>query len=312
MLSRRNVRIKAMQQLYSLSQDRELSFSEAMTAFRKSIQDAFLLYMLNLHSLVKVCSFASEDANHRSKKHIRSEEDKVFTDKLYTNPKIQSLATNKPFQDALKKEGFDKAIDDDLFRKIYKEFAKEASYVQYISNTETTDEDTVEVLLELYRACRRNELFNEIMDDLFASWADDKSLVIGSVKKTIKALPVEGKFFTEFLPDEETVEEVGTTLLQRIHDEGKELDQLIEPLLENWDSERVAIIDMILIKMGVVEMKYLKTIPTKVTIDEYVELSKMYSTDKSKEFVNGVLDKLLKVLQDQGMIVKEGRGLLES
>lgn len=105
---------------------------------------------------------------------------------------------------------------------------------------------------------------------------------------------------------------MGTTLLKKIHHENGDLEKLIEPLLENWDSERVAVIDMILIKMGVIEMKYLKTIPTKVTIDEYVELSKMYSTDKSKEFVNGVLDKILKILQEQGMIVKEGRGLLES
>jgi len=312
MLSRRNVRIKAMQQLYSLTQDRELSFPEAMQAFRRSIQDAFLLYLLNLHSLVKVCSIATEDAGHRAKKHIKSEEDKLFTDKLYNNSKILSLVQNKPFQDSLKKEGFEKAIDDDLFRKIYKEFSKEASYIQFIAKQDTTDEDIVEILLELYRACRRNELFNEIMDDLFSSWADDKSLVIGSVKKTIKALPVDGKFFNEFLPDEETVEEVGTTLLKKIYHENGDLEKLIEPLLENWDSERVAVIDMILIKMGVIEMKYLKTIPTKVTIDEYVELSKMYSTDKSKEFVNGVLDKILKILQEQGMIVKEGRGLLES
>ena len=89
------------------------------------------------------------------------------------------------------------------------------------------------------------------------------------------------------------------------------LENLINPVLENWDSERVAIIDMILIKMGIVEMMNIKTIPTKVSLDEYVELSKNYSTDKSKEFVNGVLDKLLKNLIEQGHIIKEGRGLLE-
>ncbi len=310
MLSRRNVRIKAMQQLYSLSQDKDLSFAEALRAFRRSIQDSFLLYALNLYSIVKVCSFATEDAALRSKKHIKSEEDLIFKDTLYTNPLVQSLVNNKFFQDILKKEKIAETIDDDIFRKIYKEFSKEEAYQNFLKK-ENSREDIIEMLLELYRVCRRNELFNEVMDDLFASWADDKSLVIGAVKKTIKALPVEGKFFLEFEPEEETVEEVGILLMKKYNEENGELSKLIEPLLENWDSERVAVIDMILIKMGIIEMKYLKTIPTKVTMDEYVELSKMYSTDKSKEFINGLLDKVLKDLQEKGLIIKEGRGLIE-
>lgn len=310
MLSRRNVRIKAMQQLYSLSQDKELRFEQALSAFNKSVHEAFLLYLLNLHSLVKVCSFASEDAKNRSKKHIKTEEDQQFTDILFSNTLVQSLVNHKGFQDLINKEGFLELIDDDLFRKIYKEFSKEEAYLNFLKVNSTKDA-LVEILLELYRACRRNELFNEIMDDLFASWSDDKSLVIGAVKKTIKALPVEGKFYSDYTPDPETIQEVGTFLMTKYWEESDKLNALIDPLLENWDSERVATLDMILIKMGIIELKYLKTIPTKVTIDEYVELSKIYSTDKSKEFINGLLDKILKDLQESGQIIKEGRGLVE-
>jgi N utilization substance protein B len=85
----------------------------------------------------------------------------------------------------------------------------------------------------------------------------------------------------------------------------------IEPTLKNWDAERVAILDMVMLKMALCELLHFPTIPTKVTLNEYVEISKLYSTDKSKEFINGILDRLMKELLEKGRIVKEGRGLIE-
>ena len=127
----------------------------------------------------------------------------------------------------------------------------------------------------------------------------------------MKALPTEGPFYMEHFPDDDTVYNFGEFLLKKVHSEEKELEKMITPVLENWESERVAIVDMILIKMALIELINFKTIPCKVTLNEYVELSKSYSTDKSKEFVNGVLDKLMKELQDNNIIAKEGRGLVD-
>ena len=311
MLSRRNVRIKVMQQLYSLNQDKELTFKDIKSAYRHSLLNAFHLYLLNLYSIIKVCSFAVEDATNRKKKHLKSEEDLKFSDKLYTNPLVKSLATNQFLQKRLKTDRIGEGIDEDIFRKIYKEFTKEEKYVKYIMEDDTSSENLVELLLELYRVCRRNELFNEIMDDHYSGWPDDKSLVIGAVKKTLKVLPSQADFISEHLPDDETVTEFGETLLDKTYQSNSELDQLIKPVLVNWEAERIAIIDLILIKMAITEMVNIKTIPPKVTLNEYVELAKMYSTDKSQEFVNGVLDRLLKDLQEENKIIKEGRGLLD-
>lgn len=308
MLSRRNVRVKVMQQLYSLAQDKELSFDEAVKAYHRTISDSFSLYLLNLFCIIKVCSFAEEDYRIRQTKHIKTEDDKLFTDKIYSNPLVNSLLKNEHLNKQFALEKCAVGLDDDLFRKIYKDFCKDENYIKYIIS-ESTHEDHVEILLELYRFCRKSELFNEIMDDRFASWADDKSLVIGALKKTLKILPNSGKFYEEYIPDDDTVESFGKFLLENTNHLDAELGEAISPILENWDSERVALIDMILIKMGVVEMVHFKTIPPKVTLNEYVELSKSYSTDKSKEFVNGVLDKLLKQFEANGKIVKEGRGL---
>ncbi len=311
MLSRRNVRVKVMQQLYSLSQDKDLKFAGAIVAYHHSIDESFKLYLLNLFCIIKVCYFAAEDVKIRQTKHIKTEEDKVFTDKLYSNPLIHSLVNNKFLNALFTKEGYDTGMDNDLLKKIYKEFIKEEAYQNYILKKDNSASDHEELLLELYRYCRKNELFNEIMDDRFAGWADDKSLVIGALKKTLKALPCSDAFYKEYVPDSDTVNDFGEFLLKTTHLEDQTLQSMINPVLENWDSERVALIDMILIKMGIVELMNFSTIPSKVTLNEYVELSKQYSTDKSKEFVNGVLDKILKDLQENGKIVKEGRGLLE-
>ncbi|MGB4968659.1 MAG: transcription antitermination factor NusB [Saprospiraceae bacterium] len=297
-----------MQQLYSIAQDRELTFKEAKQAYFNTIHDSFRLYLLNLYCIMKVCSAAAEDFKIRSAKHIKSADDKHFTDKIYSNHLVTSLVSNKKLQDKFKEEKCVDGLEEDLFRRIYKEFCKEESYQKYLTS-ESTDEDHVEILLELYRFCRKNEVFNEIMDDRFTGWMDDKSLVIGALKKTLKILPRSGPIYEEHIPDDDTVINFGQFLLETTYREDKDLENLINPVLENWDSERVALIDMILIKMGVVEMSHFKTIPAKVTLNEYVELSKTYSTDKSKEFVNGVLDKLLKQLEAEGKIVKEGRGL---
>ena len=310
MLSRRNVRVKVMQRLYSLAQDKDLTFDQALKAFHGSIEDTFDLYLLNLYCIQKICSFATEDQKHRLTKHIKSDEDKVFTDKLYNNPLLKSLASNKALQDKYKKLGFFD-IEEDVLRKVYKDFVKEEMHQKFILSSDNTNEEIVEVLLELYRVCRKNEVFNEVMDDRFAIWTDDKSLVIGTLKKTLKALPTEGPFYMEHFPDDDTVYNFGEFLLKKVHSEEKELEKMITPVLENWESERVAIVDMILIKMALIELINFKTIPCKVTLNEYVELSKSYSTDKSKEFVNGVLDKLMKELQDNNIIAKEGRGLVD-
>ena len=106
MLSRRNVRVKVMQRLYSLSQDKDLTFDQALKAFHESIEDTFNLYLLNLYCIQKICAFSSEDLKHRTTKHIKTDEDKNFTDKLFTNDLIQSLIKNKGLQDKFKKTRF--------------------------------------------------------------------------------------------------------------------------------------------------------------------------------------------------------------
>jgi N utilization substance protein B len=311
MLSRRNVRVKVMQVLYAQNRDESLDQKATVKEYWKKIEDSFDLLLFSIYNLINITRTATDDIEKRKAKHLPSDLDKVFTPKLWSNSMIQGLVKNKVIQQKFEKKGFAQKVDKDHFRSIYFEFCKEESYTQFISN-ETDNEQNLEMLLELFRFCRRSELFNEIIEDHFANWEDDKSLIIGTIKKVLKALPSDDEnFIMEHYPDAETCKEYGEFLLNKTFNDNDALLQLIEPVLQNWDADRVAILDMIMLKMALCEFMYCPTIPTKVTLNEYVELAKSYSTSKSKEFINGILDKLLQELKTKGLVVKEGRGLLD-
>ena len=311
MLSRRNVRVKVMQVLYAQSRDESLDQESTVREYWKKIEESFNLLLFSLYAIIEITRSAQEDADKRKVKHLPTEADKLFKPKLWTNPMIQTLAGNKVLARKFEKLQFDKIVDKDHFRNIYFDFSKEELYQNYILQ-ETSNDENLEMLLELFRFCRRSELFNEIIEDHFASWEDDKSIIIGTIKKVLKDVPTDNSdFIMEHYPTRDTTEEYGEFLLKRTIVEDKLLLTQIKPVLENWDAERVAVLDMIMLKMALCEFMYCPTIPTKVTLNEYVELAKTYSTSKSKEFVNGILDRLLQDLISTGKVVKEGRGLIE-
>ena len=304
MLSRRSVRIKAMQFLFSLSRDKELNFEEATKRYWASIDRAFDLYLYNLYVLKCITECAVSDAENRKIKHLPTEYDKSFTDKLWSNRHMVFLRDSALLQKHFENKNFGEISNTDYFKKIYSSFAKSDVYKKYISSPGSSEGD-LSILLDLYRHCRKDELFNELMEDSYPQWIDDKSVVVGTVKKTLKEIPSEDKdFFQKYYPDDQTVKYYGYELLKRTYEENESLLEHIKPTLKNWDHERVAIIDMILLKMALSEFLYFPTIPTTVTLNEYVEVSKNYSTAKSKDFINGVLDRLRKDFEEKDMISK--------
>ncbi|MBK9012763.1 MAG: transcription antitermination factor NusB [Saprospiraceae bacterium] len=311
MLSRRNIRIKVMQVLYAMSRDKELSFRHAMLLYNNSIRQSFEMYLFNVLQLVRVAEYAKIDYNSKLAKHRPTDEDKAFRPKLCDNEIIRSIQDNRGFKTLLTTQKILEKMSEDDTRYLYNEFAKTEDYIEFLASKDDSPEFYRQAMLNLYKHFNGSEHFNEMVEDRYFSWYDDKSLIVGAMKKTLKALPASGDFYSEFEPTDETVKEFGEILLQKVNSEDKELLEIIEPALKNWDAERVAILDMILLKMALCELMTFNTIPTKVTLNEYVEISKQYSTDKSKDFINGILDRLMKKLEKEGRIVKEGRGLIE-
>ncbi|PSR12675.1 MAG: hypothetical protein DA408_05600 [Bacteroidetes bacterium] len=313
MLSRRNVRVKVMQVLYAINREQSTVATPkaALRYYNKLVDDSFQLYLYNLLVLLRVAEYSRQDEIRRSSKLRPSQADTDFTAKLANNPALQSLAVNTRLNNAFGRLKQARQLDADLIRQLYTDFAQTEGYLAYLDTPEGETKDHQAIYLELYKFLLNNETFESILEDHFPLWTDDKSLVVGAMKKTIKALPVEEDFLDEYVPEGETIQEFGEKLLEKAIEADVEMLAVIEPSLKNWDAERVAILDMILIKMALTEFLYFPSIPTKVTLNEFVEISKLYSTDKSKDFINGILDRLLKKLSEDGLINKQGRGLKE-
>ncbi len=311
MLSRRSVRIKVMQLLYMLNRDEQLAFPDLVKEYNDGIWKTYELYIFHLYLLLKVAQYAEKDAVNRAAKHLPTDEDKTFTPRLYSNPCTQSLANHTQFLNIVAKYKANEDLDDDLIRVMYLAFADSPEYKAYLALEEPANDDHTKILLELYRFLAANDIFVELSEDRYNNLPDDESLVTGAIKKTLKVTPLSGEFYKEFEPSDETVREFGEQLLRKTCQEDLALFEQIEPMLKNWDADRVAVLDMIMLKMALCELLHFPTIPTKVTLNEFVEISKVYSTDKSKDFINGILDRLMKKLLKEEIIVKEGRGLIE-
>ncbi len=312
MLSRRNVRIKVMQVIYSMNRGGSLNTSDALNIYRESVSKSYELFVYSIKILVGVTGYALKDYEKRSSKHLPTAKDKVFTAKLYQNPSIQSLVKNPALNDAYRNFNMLDIPNDDIIRSLYASFAKTDEYQNYLANPDTSAEAARDIILTLYKHLIKNESCSDELEEKFPNWIDDKSLVVGAMKKTLKRLPLKDLDYIEsYKPTYETITEFGEVLLRKTCDDQKDLMNLIEPTLKNWDADRVAVIDMILLKMALCELLHFPTIPTKVTLNEFVEISKLYSTPKSKDFINGILDRLMKKLNKDGKIKKEGRGLVD-
>jgi N utilization substance protein B len=311
MLSRRSVRIKVMQLLYMLNRDEQLTPKDVVKMYKEGTWKAFELYIFQLYILLRVAQYAEKDAEIRAAKHLPTDSDKAFDPRLGTNDCTKSLANHVDFLNLVKKYQINVGIDEDHIRSLYQSFTATQEYRDYMAIENPVTTDNAKALLDLYRFLAASDLYSDMSEDRYNNWCDDESLVSGAMKKTLKNFPVSGKFYEEHEPSDATVLEFGEELLRKTCSEDQKLFTDIEPTLKNWDAERVAILDMVMLKMALCELLHFPTIPTKVTLNEYVEISKLYSTDKSKEFINGILDRLMKELLEKGRIVKEGRGLIE-
>ena len=298
-----------MQHLYMLNRDKDLSQKECLNSYSKTLDRLYDLYMYSIYTLVSIAKMAQKDEAKRLSKYIKKDEDKKFSSKLYSNDLVNSLIDNAFFQKHCDDRDYESLVDEDLLNGIYKSFAKKQIYKDYI-NTDSSNHEHLEMILELFRYCRRNEHYNDLMEDFSSIWLDDKSLVVGVVKKTIKDLPLVDDAFSKHYPDKETAMDYGHRLLELTIENDSTLNGHVEPVINNWDIDRLALVDLLFIKMACSEFLYFPSIPTKVTLNEYVDLAKVYSTEKSKDFINGVMDKVMKSLETQELIQKEGRGLV--
>ena len=311
MLSRRNVRVKVMQLLYAERQDSALTPDLTVAAFRRMVEQSYVSLLFDLYAFVRIVRESREEQKRKAARLVPSADDKAFKPHAFDNLLILNLANSPELEKAAAQYKFAELLDEERLRQFYAISKEWEGYAAYATAENPTRDQHLQAALRAHKALIDNEAYNDFLEDRFGRWDEDKSLIVGAAKKVFKSLPQAGPFLEAYRTDEETAEAFGVHLLRFVLDEDQRLLAYIEPLLKNWEAERVAVLDMIFLKMALGELLEFSQIPPKVTLNEYVELAKTYSTEKSKDFVNGVLDALLRTLREEGLIVKEGRGLIE-
>lgn len=259
------------------------------------------LFTLMLLYTARVAQFSETNARQRASKYLPTEADMQVNTKIAGNTFLWELLENTTFSEKVKEDKLERFIDEDWVKKIYQSLLKSEEYEQYTSVQERTPAAEKQIMQHIWRReILDNADFEEFIHDEWAGWEDDKEMVSMLMDNFFRSN--KNVNFLSFISAEKR--EYANSLLRTTLQKDEHLMELIKPKLKNWDADRVAQIDLILLKMGVAEMLYFPTIPTKVTINEYIEIAKNYSTPQSGQFVNGVLDNLLKELMAANKIRK--------
>lgn len=294
-----------MQTLYTASaQSDALLASQLERQLVDRLKHSIDNFILSIYYLIEISEYALKDAQNRSGKYLPTADDLVVNTKIGENSFIAKLKANESLQKVYKDHRLSEIIDNEWVKKLYQELSKTQEYISYIADPQRIAKQEKAIILFLWEKIilENEELMEAFKEDLQA-WEDDKEVTTMLMENLFKgSLKID---FTVPLSDEKM--EYAKDLLTSTIEKQDVAQEIIEPKLKNWDSDRVAHIDLILLRMGVIEMLYFPTIPTKVTINEYIEIAKMYSTPQSGQFVNGVLDSILKDPEHQKKIQKQER-----
>lgn len=310
-----------MQVLYTHEQSPDIPFTTLEKSLRERINNSFRLLIYNLYLIEKTAEYSVEDAGHKSSKHLPTEADKKFSVRIFHNPIIQKLVLDENFKRIIREQKLTYLPDADYFRTWFKTLEDTSSYKNYIQNENPPIEEDKRLILYLYRkVLLLSELFTQHVEDSFTTWNDDSTIIenqlvilIDKIATQVEKEIVKGnEKFIKFPESMSEEHEFANELLNRVYYNEEYLATLITPKLENWDKDRLAQIDLMLMKMALAELLYFPNIPIKATMNEYIDIAKNYSTPKSGEFINGILDKIMKQLKEQGLLKKEGRGLIEN
>ncbi len=294
MISRRNIRVKVMQTLYTLEAQEQLAKpGEAIKILQKHFDQSRQLFVYLVYFLTELARYAETDSMLRSSKHLPTDHDKNVNTKLAGNEVIWKILNYESFQKALNTDKPNLLKNTDLIKKLYQELTETPEYKKYIEAPDRDKKSEREILEFIFNDfLLPNESFEAYIEEIFINWDDDGEMM-GKLLIAFLGKP-QSVNFKEMLSEEKW--DFAKKLLQTVIDKKDVTMGLIKPKLKNWDPERIATLDMILMEMGVCEFLYFETIPPKVTINEYIDLAKDYSTQLSGQFVNGILDNIHKDL----------------
>jgi len=302
-----------MQSLYAFhsSPDQTINLAEKELFF--SINKSYDLYHLLLQLLVEIQDFAFNRIEQNKLKNLPTKEDLSPNLKFYKNEILVKLSENVALKDYLEKNKLSWIDHPELIKKLFTELSESEMYINYMSTEENSieeDRKLIEFFLTDILPCS-DDLY-QMLEEQSIYWNDDIEFVVGMIIKTIKKIKISTPDFKSLMPlfKDEDDKEFAKQLFRKATLKTDEHREIIKNHLRNWDLDRVAFIDVLIMEMALCEFLYFPSIPTKVSLNEYIDLARFYSTSKSQTFINGILDKILKSLKDEGKIYKVGRGLI--
>lgn len=314
MLTRRHIRVKVMQCIYALIQSKDDSLEKQQKFLKISIDNMYVLYLLVLSLLVEIHRLAEKHVQHASKKYVATDDDKYPNpEKFVQNRLLVQLANNQLLQNELEKRKLNNwYLNEEYVKIIHKEIVASDIYKSYMTTGDSNYDLDRDIIVQLFREIiAPNEKIYEYFEDDKLTWVDDIPIVNTFLVKRLKKATSnsnESFFLPALLKDQQDMTFANDLLTKTLLNDAK-WEKEIEGKTPNWDNDRIAEIDSIILKMAICELLNFPSIPEKVTLNEYLEIAKEYSTPKSSIFINGVLDKLAKEYKSSGKLQKMGRGL---
>ena len=291
-----------MQLLYMIeSTDSANTFKDPILSLEKQLNKSRELFIYLVYFISEVARYAETNALKRASRNLPSESDLNVNIKIAGNDFIWNLLEDKAYQKALESEHPEKMIDIDLVKAIYNKLTETNEYAAYIHDQGREKGKERDIIKLIFTDLMLpDENFTAHIEEYFNNWDDDAEMMNQLVLSYIQK-PKSVQFDQLMSPDKW---DFARLLLKTSIDKKEFCAELIKPKLKNWDAERIAQLDMILMRTGICELLFFETIPTKVTINEYIDLAKEYSTAQSGQFVNGILDNIHKELASEGKINK--------
>ena len=313
MLNRRHIRIKVLQVLFAYYNNDEPNAASYEKMLFESVNRFRDLYVGFIQLMVEMHSLSIEKIESGMNKKLPSHEDLHPNTKFAANAVLRILSHSVSLEKATKENHLKWTENRELLKQMFKDIQDCHDYQEYLSSDQRSFEHDKEIVVKLFKRHLVNfELMHDYLEEQGIFWNDDIDLTASMVLRSLKAIK-ESDTDIEFLPlwkegDEE--EEFCRQLFRKTLSTGADTKERVALVTPNWETDRIANMDLVLLKMAIAEAIYFESIPTKVTMNEYIELAKFYSTPKSATFINGVLDNLMPKMVEEGKIKKVGRGLI--
>ena len=278
----------------------------------KEIRHSYNLYIYCLYILIRFWKFAIEELDRISAFYNANKNDLKLAHLFISNKALKLLASNSPVIKLIEKEKIHHEHEAEIINDIYKQTKKSGKFHPFLTRTKRTLNDDIEIVKRLLNEIIMKEKdFDFAMESISLNWTADKNIIYGQVIQTLESIKSEIKKVEPYVLYDKNWDDNKLFLVKlfssALENRG-EFDLMIGKQTKNWDIKRITFIDNILMHMALSEMLYFDKIPLKVTMDEYIEIAKRYSTPKSKEFINGVLDRLMRILMESGKINADKKG----